>query len=166
MGNEENKASKTNSFQNKFHYLNQRFRNSWTLTYLINKNSSSFWRLDMKKTDFYIHKRSFHWLYKWVIYDSWNVNRFVKYFRGQTLGWWGFDLDDFLLVALTIRGWRPRHPALKVQHHQCLPFRWSKKALFTTKPSVGVEVQSPMEVRLSTTLSSRSDCRNRLLTLS
>lgn len=37
MSNEENKASKTNSFQNQFHYFNQRFHNSWTLTSRINK---------------------------------------------------------------------------------------------------------------------------------
>lgn len=49
----------------------------------------------MKKTNLYIHKRSFHWLYKWVIYDYWNVNRFVKCFREGRLS---VDEDSTLMT--------------------------------------------------------------------
>lgn len=67
------------------------------------------------------------------------------------------DLDDFILVGLTIRGWRPCHPAtsaLKVQYHHCLSFRWS----YCRKPYLlqGLQFLSDESAVLSTTLLSRS----------
>lgn len=94
----------------------------------------------------------FHCFQYWVIYDCWNLEcqQICKMFsRADSLLIRIVDLDDFILVALTIRGWRP----------------W-KFSTITVSPFADPTVESLiyfkafslclMKVRLWTTLLSRS----------